>query len=78
MPLVEILKTENMFIRYEVEVQMLLHPYADNILEISFENAVEKADEAMKSLPNHKWGTMGGDLKRTAVRKAQYHFVRPH
>lgn len=71
----EILQTDNMFIRYEVEVGRLLHPEADNILEISFEDAVDKADEVMKAFPNHKWGTMGGDPKRTAVRKAQYHFV---
>ena len=72
---VEILRTDNMFIRYEVDVRRLLHLETDNVLEIRFENAVEKADNVMKSYPNHKWGTMGGDPKRTAVRKAQYHFV---
>jgi beta-mannosidase len=71
----EVLRTENMFIRYEADVRKLLQPDADNILEIIFENAANKADAVMKSLPDHKWGTMGGDPKRTAVRKAQYHFV---
>jgi beta-mannosidase len=72
---VEILRTDNMFIQYEVDVSRLLQLKDDNILEIRFENAVERADNVMKSYPNHKWGTMGGDPKRTAVRKAQYHFV---
>jgi beta-mannosidase len=71
----EILRTENMFIRYEADVRKLLHPDADNVLEITFENAAEEAVKVMTSFPHHKWGTMGGDPKRTAVRKAQYHFV---
>ena len=71
----EVLRTENMFIRYEADVIKFLQHDADNILEIIFENATNKADAVMKSLPDHKWGTMGGDPKRTAVRKAQYHFV---
>lgn len=72
---VEILRTENMFIRYEVDVNQFLQPDVDNTLEIVFENAMEKAEEVMRRLPDHKWGTMGGEPKRTAVRKAQYHFV---
>jgi beta-mannosidase len=73
---VEILRTDNMFIKYDIDVKEFLQLTADNILEIIFENPVDEADEVMRRLPNHKWGTMGGDPKRTAVRKAQYHFVR--
>lgn len=72
----EILSTDNIFIRYDVDVKTLLRPDGANVLEIVFENAVEKAEVVMKSLSYHKWGTMGGNPKRTAVRKAQYHFVR--
>jgi beta-galactosidase/beta-glucuronidase len=71
----EILQTENMFIRYEIDIKGLLRLEGGNILNITFENPVEKADAAIQRFPNHKWGTMGGEPNRTAVRKAQYHFA---
>jgi beta-mannosidase len=71
----DILRTENMFIFHRIDVQELLRSKQEHVLELVFHSATEKGQLEMAKHPEHAWGTWNGDPSRTAVRKAQYHYV---
>jgi beta-mannosidase len=71
----EILRTDNMFISYQIDVRERLTGEKEHILELVFQSATERGQCEMKSHPEHAWGSWNGDASRTAVRKAQYHYV---
>jgi len=71
----EILSSDNMFVSHRIDVRHLLRSQQEHILELVFQSATEKGQLEMKKHPKHAWGTWNGDPSRTAVRKAQYHYV---
>lgn len=74
---VEILSSDNMFISHRVDARDLLRRKKEHVLELFFKNATEMGQSEMKKHLEHAWGTWNGDPSRTAVRKAQYHYVSP-
>lgn len=70
----EVLKSDNMFTEYRVDVTSGLRE-GSNQLEISFESAFLRGKMIKEGLPDHHWGCWNGDSSRLAVRKAQYHYV---
>jgi beta-mannosidase len=73
-----ILKSDNMFIPYRLEVTKQLKVGPDNILEIDFASARLEAIKIKEQHPEHKWVGFNGDMSRLAVRKAQYHWGYGH
>jgi beta-mannosidase len=71
----EILRSDNMFISHRVDVGELLRSKEEHVLELVFENATDRGQLQMEQHPEYAWGTWNGDPSRTAVRKAQYHYV---
>lgn len=71
----QILKTDNMFIEHRLDVRELLRSKSEHVLELVFESAIERGLLEIKKHPEHAWGTWNGDPSRSAVRKAQYHYV---
>jgi beta-mannosidase len=69
-----VLRTDNMFIPYRVNVTKKLRPDSDNTLVIEFESARLRALEIREAHPEHEWVGFNGDMSRLAVRKAQYHW----
>ena len=69
-----ILKSDNMFIPYRLDVTNSLQTDGENILEIDFDSALLRAREIYKSHPDHKWVLFNGEPARLGVRKAQYHW----
>jgi beta-mannosidase len=74
----EILKSDNMFIPRRVVVTDMIRSRGKNTLEITFDSAWIVGKKLQEKYPDHKWGCWNGDASRLAVRKAQYHYVRPH
>lgn len=73
-----VLETDNMFIPERVDVTGKLKGEGEeNELEITFDSAYLRGCELVQKYPEHKWGCWNGDVSRLAVRKAQYHWVRP-
>jgi hypothetical protein len=72
---IEILKTNNMFTPYRVDVTEYLKEGSENKLEILFESAFLKGKKVKEQWPDFHWGCWNGDPSRLAVRKAQYHYV---
>ncbi len=71
-----ILKSDNMFIPYRVDVTQQLLRGKENVLEVEFQSALRRAREIRDAHPEHKWVGFNGDMARLAVRKAQYHWYR--
>jgi len=72
----EILKSENMFTPYRVDVtKHLKKDGGENKLSILFESAFLKGKKIKEQWPDFEWGCWNGDSSRSAVRKAQYHYV---
>lgn len=76
----DILYSDNMFISHRVQIQenmLVRNAGKDNaqVLQIHFDSATRRGLEEVKRNPNHPWGVFSGDSRRTAVRKAQYHYV---
>lgn len=72
-----ILKSDNMFLGYRVDITDALQISSaenENILEIEFDCAQSRAREIRAKYPDHKWVGFNGDMARLAVRKAQYHW----
>jgi beta-mannosidase len=69
-----ILQSSNQFIPHRVDVTDRLDYDGDNLLEIDFDSAFQKAREIKDAHPEHKWVGFNGDMARLAVRKAQYHW----
>ncbi|ETN46207.1 uncharacterized protein HMPREF1541_00391 [Cyphellophora europaea CBS 101466] len=69
-----ILKADNMFFPYRVDITKALARADKHTLEIEFESAILKGQEIKKQHPEHKWVGFNGDMGRLAVRKAQYHW----
>lgn len=68
--------SDNMFVATRVQVNDSLKPSGqENELVIKFASAFQHGAEIVKAHPDHKWGCWNGDANRTAVRKAQYHWV---
>ncbi|RPA72159.1 glycoside hydrolase [Ascobolus immersus RN42] len=71
----EVLKSENMFTEFRVDVtDVLKSEGGENSIEIRFESAFLRGKEVKESMPDHHWGCWNGDSSRLAVRKAQYHY----
>jgi beta-mannosidase len=70
-----ILKSDNMYISNRIDVRELLRRKEEHPLELVFHDATGKGQLKMKKHPQHTWGSWNGDPSRTAVRKAQYHYV---
>jgi beta-mannosidase len=70
-----LLRSENMFVPARVDVTELLQPL--NELVLSFESAWRRGKSFQEQHPEHRWLCWNGDPSRLAVRKAQYHYVRP-
>lgn len=71
-----ILHSDNMFILHRIDVRDLLKRKHEHVLELVFESATERGQLEMRKHLDHAWGTWNGDPSRSAVRKAQYHYVR--
>lgn len=71
----EILRSDNMFVSNRVDVGDLLRGKESHVLELVFESATRMGQLEMNEHPKHAWGAWNGDPSRTAVRKAQYHYV---
>ena len=71
-----ILKSNNMFTSYRVDVNAETFSEEDNVLGITFESAFLIGKKIVENSPEHHWGCWNGDPSRLAVRKAQYHYVR--
>jgi beta-mannosidase len=71
----EMLKTDNMFVEYRLDVTDVLKKEGENSLEIKFDSAFLRGKQLKEELPDHHWGCWNGDSSRLAVRKAQYHYV---
>ncbi|EXJ83022.1 hypothetical protein A1O3_06839 [Capronia epimyces CBS 606.96] len=69
-----ILKSDNMFLPYRVDVTGAIKSGTDHDLEIEFDSAFLKAREIKNQYPEHKFVCFNGDPARLAVRKAQYHW----
>jgi beta-mannosidase len=69
-----ILTSDNMFISHRVDVTTALKYGEENILEMVFDSAFQKARAIKDAHPEHKWVGYNGDMARLAVRKAQYHW----
>lgn len=72
-----ILETDNMFVPERVDVTALLKGDGNDELAITFDSAYLRGWKLVEKYPDHKWGCWNGDNSRLAVRKAQYHWVRP-
>lgn len=71
-----ILKSDNMFTPYRVEVTDLVKKGSNNELVITFESASRQGWKRIGEHPDHKYICWNGDNSRLAIRKAQYHWVR--
>ncbi|KAI7973455.1 hypothetical protein EIK77_000076 [Talaromyces pinophilus] len=73
-----ILETTNMFVSYRADISkhVLGQGEQEHVLEITFHNASEKAQEEIQAHPEHNWFSFHFGKLRLATRKAQYHFVR--
>ena len=69
-----ILKSDNMWIPYRVDITTTLKEGNENVLEIDFASALLEARKIKDAHPEHKWVGFNGDMARLAVRKAQYHW----
>jgi beta-mannosidase len=69
-----VLKTDNMFLPYRVDVTKALARSDTHTLEIDFDSAFFKGQEIKMQHPEHQWVGFNGDMGRLAVRKAQYHW----
>lgn len=69
-----VLRADNMFLPYRVDVTKALARSDAHTLELDFESALLKGQEIMKQHPEHEWVGFNGDMGRLAVRKAQYHW----
>lgn len=72
-----ILKSDNMFLGYRVDITEALQKSPEggqHVLEIEFDCAQSRAREIRGKYPDHKWVGFNGDMARLAVRKAQYHW----
>ncbi|KAH0606595.1 uncharacterized protein H6S33_003429 [Morchella sextelata] len=69
----EVLRTDNMFIEYRVDVGGALKD-GENCLEILFKSAFLEGKKVQDAEKEHHWGCWNGDPSRLAVRKAQYHY----
>jgi len=73
----EILRSDNMFTPYRVDVTKLLEKVGggENKLTILFESAFLRGKKVREQWPDFTWACWNGDSSRLAVRKAQYHYV---
>jgi beta-mannosidase len=69
-----ILKGDNMFIPYRVDVTKKLRLGQQNVLQIDFDSAFKRATAIKDAHPEHSWVGFNGDMARLASRKAQYHW----
>lgn len=72
-----ILKSDNMFIPYRLDITKKLKDGTENFVEIDFAPALLEARKIKDAHPEHKWLGFNGDMARLAVRKAQYHWYVP-
>lgn len=70
----EILKSENMFIPYHVDVTATIAFNSLNTIEIDFESALLRAREIGKEHPEHRFIGHQTEPERIAVRKTQCHW----
>ena len=70
-----ILRSDNMFIPYWIDVTDSLTEGEENMLEIDFAPALVEARKIQDKYPEHKWVGFNGDMARLAARKAQYHLL---
>jgi beta-mannosidase len=74
----EILRSDNMFTPYRVDVTKILKKVGgggENTLTILFESAFLRGKKIREQWPDFTWACWNGDSSRLAVRKAQYHYV---
>jgi beta-galactosidase/beta-glucuronidase len=69
-----ILTSDNMFIPHRVDITLAFKPGEENVLEMVFDSAFQRAREIKLAHPEHVWVGFNGDMSRLAVRKAQYHW----
>ena len=69
-----VLRSENMFVPYRIDITKQIKANIKNILTIDFEPALLRAVEIRKQHPDHKWLSFNADASRLGVRKAQYHW----
>lgn len=75
-----ILSSDNMFVCHRVPIQEKIlvrnaRKYDEQVLQVYFDSATRRGQEELEKNPSHHWGVFSGDPSRTAVRKAQYHYV---
>mgnify|MGYP001600049504 CR=1 FL=1 len=70
----EILKSENMFIPYHVDVTAEIISDTLNTIEIDFDSALLRAREVGKEHPGHRFIGHQTEPERVGVRKAQCHW----
>ncbi|EFY98874.2 beta-galactosidase/beta-glucuronidase (glycoside hydrolase family 2) domain protein [Metarhizium robertsii] len=71
----EILKTDNMFVSYRVNINEHIKPDGNNILEIVFDSALIRGREIVKEHSHeHSFLVRQTEAGRVAVRKAQYNW----
>ncbi|KAG8416502.1 hypothetical protein J3458_007085 [Metarhizium acridum] len=71
----KILKTDNMFVSYQVNIGEHIKPDGNNILEIIFDSALIRGRELVKEHSHeHKFLVRQPEAGRVAVRKAQYNW----
>lgn len=69
-----ILKSNNMFLAYRIDVTDELRSKDRHVLEIEFDSAFLRAKRIQEQDPGHNWASFNGDPSRLCVRKAQYHW----
>ena len=69
-----ILRSDNMFMSYRLDVTQATQDDREYTLEVEFDSALLRAREIEKMHPEHKWVCFNGETARLAVRKAQYHW----
>ena len=74
----EILKSENMFIPYHVDVTAEIISDTLNTIEIDFDSALLRAREVGKEHPGHRFIGHQTEPERVGVRKAQCQIGRAH
>lgn len=70
----EVLESNNMHLQHRVNVDGVVRPGEDNVLEILFESALLRGRELVKRHPEHQHFARQTEESRVPVRKAQYNW----
>lgn len=71
---IEILETDNMFIKHHIDVTAQVNFGSSNILQVNFDSALLRGCDIQKAHPEHNYNFRQGGYERLGVRKAQYHW----